>query len=317
MNLCEHSTSVVEYQMSSSVWCKSIAICPKGNYVVVGFENSVVRFFRTTRSEPPREDRLYLTNLKESREHPAVDSLSFSHDGSVILASTRSPKSGTIQLFTWRFPFTSFQELPNCRYHVPLHECEDNGLTSAIYRSGSGGEEDLVCMTTWTQSGNPLLVQPQHGHRYDIRSDTSGRPGKLGTRIQCAAFSPTGRNLALVNGKGHLYQVSGLNSNLMDIRRIATSKEFTAKSDSFDMSFMALSDEEAIVMAWVDCSKGVGFIKKIPVTYKVCFQGYVTEMSNAKFLRSKGIIHQLRLDFLKSIPQQLPGQSYRATTVCL
>lgn len=271
MNLREPSASVVEYQMSSSMWCKSIAICPRGNYVVVGFESSIVRFFRTTSSEPPREDHLYVTNSKESRDHPAVDSLSFSHDGSVILASTRSPKSGTIQLFIWRFPFTHFQELPNCRYHVPLHECEDNGLTSAIYRSGSRGEEDLVCMTTWTQSGSPLLVQPQDGHRCDIRNDTSSRPGKLGTRIQCAAFSPTGRDLALVNGKGHLYQVSGLKSNPMDVRRIATSRELTARSDSFDMSFMTLPDEEAIVLAWVDSSKGVGFIKKIPVTYHVGF----------------------------------------------
>ena len=271
MELTQHSAPLVEYRMPSSWWCKSIAICPRGNYVVVGFENSIVRFFRTTNSEAPREDRLHVRNSKGCRDYPAVDSLSFSHDGSVLLASTRSPKSGTIQLFTWRFPFTNFHELPDCRYHVPLHECEDNGLTSAIYRTGSAGEEDLACITTWTQSGTPLLLQPQDGHRNEIRNDSSGRPGKIGNRIQCAAFSHTGRDIALVNDKGHLYQASSLNSSPMDIRRIATSKELTAKSDSFDMSFMSLPDEEAIVLAWVDSAKGVGFIKKVPVTHQVSY----------------------------------------------
>jgi len=126
-------------------------------------------------------------------------------------------------------------------------------------------------MTTWTQSGTPLLVQPQAGHRSEIRNDANGRPGKLGNRIQCGAFSPTGRDIAMVNDKGHLYQISGLNSSPMDVKRIATSKELTAKSDSYGMAFMTLPDEEAIVLAWVDLSKTTGFVKKIPVTYNVSF----------------------------------------------
>jgi hypothetical protein len=268
--------------MPSSLWCKSMAICSKENYVVVGFENSIVRFFRTTNSEPAREDRLHSRYHKDCKECPAVDSLSFSNDGLVLLASTRNPKSGTIQVFSWRFPFAVFQELPACRYRVPLHESEDNGVSSVIFRTGPGGEEDLICIATWTQSGTPVLVQPEGGHRSDIKNETSGRPGKLGNRIQCAAFSPSGRDIALVNDKGHLYQVSGLNSNPMDIRRIATSKELTAKSDSFGMSFMTLPDEEAIVLAWVDSSKAVGFVKKIPVSYSVStFPEF--KVANAKF----------------------------------
>ena len=235
---------------------------------MVGFENSIVRFFRTTNSNPPREDRLHIKPPKDCRECPRVDSLSFSHDGLVLLASTRNPKTGMIQLFSWRFPFTNFQELPNCRYPVALHECEDGGITSAIYRTGQGGQEDLVCLTTWTQSGIPLLIQPQNGYRSEIRSDNSGRPGKLGTYVQCAAFSPNGRDIALVNEKGHLYQISNL-STPMGIRRIATSKALTTKSDAFAMSFMSLANGEAIVLAWVDSSKGVGLVKKIPVTFQV------------------------------------------------
>lgn len=73
----------------------------------------------------------------------------------------------------------------------------------------------------------------------------------------------------MVNDKGHLYQISGLNSSPMDIKRIATSKELTAKTESFGMAFMTLPDEEAIVLAWVDASKAIGFVKKIPVTYNV------------------------------------------------
>jgi len=269
VSLSQPSTPTVEYRMPSAHWCKSIAISSKENFVVVGFENSVVRFFRTTNSEAAREDRLHARMHSVCRECPAVENLSFSHDGLVLLASTRSPKTGTIQLYAWRYPFTAFQELPTCRYHVPLHESEDNGVTSALYRAGPSQEDDLVCMTTWTQSGTPVLVQPQAGHRSDIKNDSNGRPGKLGNRIQCGAFSPTGRDIAMVNDKGHLYQISGLNSNPMDIKRIATSKELTAKSDSFGMAFMTLPDEEAIVLAWVDLPKSTGFVKKIPVTYNV------------------------------------------------
>jgi hypothetical protein len=43
----------------------------------------------------------------------------------VLLASTRSPRTGMIQIYSWRFPFLDFQELSPCRYHVPLHESED------------------------------------------------------------------------------------------------------------------------------------------------------------------------------------------------
>jgi len=73
----------------------------------------------------------------------------------------------------------------------------------------------------------------------------------------------------MVNDKGHLYIISNLNSNPLEVKRIATSKELTSKSDWFTMSFMSLPDEEAIVLAWADSSKGIGYIKKIPVKYNV------------------------------------------------
>jgi len=276
VNLLQPSVPVVDYRMSTSPWCKSISICPKENYVVVGFENSLVRFFKTTSSELPRDEKLH-HHHEDCRDCPPVDTLSFSNDGLMLLAGTRSPKTGTIQIYASRFPFasTAFQELPNCRYRVALHESEDNGITSAIFRTGggSGSEENLICVTTWTQSGTPILIQPDDNHRSEIRSTGSTRQGTLGSRIQCAAFSPSGRELAMINEKGHLYQISGLNSNPMDIRRIATSKELTAKSESFAMSYMNLSDEDAIIIAWADSSKCMGYIKKIPLKFEVSSSG--------------------------------------------
>ena len=73
----------------------------------------------------------------------------------------------------------------------------------------------------------------------------------------------------MVNDKGHLYIISNLNSSPLEVRRIATSKELTIKSDWFSMQFMALPDEEAIVLAWADSSKAMGSVKKIPVKYSV------------------------------------------------
>lgn len=238
---------------------------------MVGFENSIVRFFKTTNSEQSRIEKLH--HHDDCRDCPPVETLSFSNDGLVLLAGTRSPRTGTIMIYASRFPFTgpAFQELSTCRYRVPLHESEDNGITSAIFRTGggSGREDNLICVTTWTQSGTPILIQPDDNHRSEIRSITSSRQGTLGSRIQCAAFSPSGKELAMINEKGHLYQISSLNSNPMDIRRIATSKELTTKSESFAMSYMNLSDEDAIVIAWADSSKCMGYIKKIPMKFDV------------------------------------------------
>lgn len=257
--------------MPSSPWCHSICIDPKENYVAVGFDNAIVRFFKTGRSEEPREERLHsrYANHKECKNCPPVNTISFSNDGLNLLASTRSAKNGMIQIYAWRFPFDDFAELASCRYHVPLHESEDNGISSAIFRTGQVGEENLVCMTTWTQSGIPILVQPQDGHRCEIKTETSGHQGKLGSRIQCAAFSPTGRDLAMVNHLGHLYHISSLSSSPLDVRRIATSREITAKSNCFAMAFMPMSDEMFIVLAWADASKETGYIKKIPIKITV------------------------------------------------
>lgn len=250
--------------MPSSPWCKSIAMDRNENYVAVGFEESRVRFFKTTSMEHPREDRLH--SHDDCKHCPAVDTLSFSHDGLALLASTRSYKTGMIQLYLWRFPFVNFHEVSSCRYHVRLHESEDNGISSALLQSGHEGTDNLICVTTWTQSGTPVLVQPRGGHKAPIQPDASVKHGKIGNRIQCAAFSPSGQELALVNDKGHLYQIHHINSSPLDIKRVATSKELTARSPSFAMGFMSIGEEDAIVMAWADSSKMAGWIKKIPVT---------------------------------------------------
>ena len=269
VNLMQPTTPVVEYRIPSSLWCKSMAIDRQENYVVVGFENSTVRFFNARKMEQPREDRLHAHYHQDCRSCPPVDTLTFSNDGLVMLASTRGPKTGLIQTYSWRFPFHTFQELTACRYPVPLHESEDNGVTSAIFRPGLEGEENLVCVTTWTQSGTPILMQPRDGHRSEIKTDMTSRHSKLGTRIQCASFSPSGRELVMVNDKGNVFQVSNLNSSPMDVRRIAASRELTAKSDSFAMSFMSLSDEDHVVLAWTDSSRAIGWIKKIPALPRV------------------------------------------------
>jgi hypothetical protein len=65
----------------------------------------------------------------------------------------------------------------------------------------------------------------------------------------------------------------------MDVNIMANSKELTAKSDCFAMAYMALPDEEAIVMAWSDSSRAVGYVKKIPVT-PVCFESQILSSFN-------------------------------------
>lgn len=255
---------VIEHR-DLSLYCTCMSISPKDDYVVLGFEESAIRFFRTIPSDPPPEVRLHTRNQRTYK----VETLSFSNDGDVLLGSTRSDKDGMIYIFYWPEPFSSFHELRSCQYEVPMHESEDNGVSSAIFRPGRTAAENLICITTWTQSGYPLLIQLEGGNRSEIKPDMSTRQGKLGTRIHSASFSPLGRTLALVNDKGQLYKISNLDSNPMEVRRIATSKEITKKSDPFAMAFMTLADDEAIVLAWTDFSKGIGYVKKIPMAVSV------------------------------------------------
>jgi hypothetical protein len=246
-----------------------LTICPTENYVVVGFDSSTIRIFSTTNTEQPREDRLHQRLHDECKQCPSVETLSFSNNGLMLLASTRHQRNGIVQVYSSRFPFVEFQEVQSCRYPVKLHESEDGGVTSAIFRSGPSGEENLICITTWTQSGTPLLVQPESKYTSMIRAEPSGRGSdKLGSRIQCAAFSPSGRALMMVNDKGYLFHIRNLNSHPLSIRRVATSRELTGKSESFAMAFMALPppDDEVVVLAWADPSKSMGYVKKVPIT---------------------------------------------------
>ncbi|EGD86267.1 hypothetical protein H112_07198 [Trichophyton rubrum D6] len=268
INLSFPTAAPLEYQMPSSQWCKSIAICPRESHVAVGFENATVRFFKTTMFEPQREFRLHnrYHTPSECEKCPPVDTLSFSPDGETLIASTRNAK-GVIQTFLRRASTFTFQELSNCHYPIPLHESEDGGISSVLYRPGVGGEDDLVCITTWTQSGTPLLLSPKTGHRVEIKADGSGHGRRLGTRVQCGAFSLTGKQLGMVNDKGHLYLVTNLNSSVMEARRLATTKELTARCSFFAMSFMVLQGDESIVLAWADVNKSVGYIRRIPVPF--------------------------------------------------
>ncbi|EFE38399.1 WD40 repeat protein [Trichophyton verrucosum HKI 0517] len=272
-NLSFPTAAPLEYQMPSSQWCKSIAICPRESHVAVGFENATVRFFKTTMFEPQREFRLHnrYHTPSECEKCPPVDTLSFSPDGETLIASTRNAK-GVIQTFLRRASTFTFQELSNCHYPIPLHESEDGGISSVLYRPGVGGEDDLVCITTWTQSGTPLLLSPKTGHRVEIKADGSGHGRRLGTRVQCGAFSLTGKQLGMVNDKGHLYLVTNLNSSVMEARRLATTKELTARCSFFAMSFMVLQGDESIVLAWADVNKSVGYIRRIPIPFTVRIQ---------------------------------------------
>ena len=151
---------------------------------------------------------------------------------------------------------------------MPFYECEDNGVSAAMIRPGSE-RDTLVCITTWTQSGMPILVQAETMSKTEIKSDQQRGQGKLGSRIQCAAFSSSGEALALVNENGDFYLVSNLDVSPMIVQRVATTKKFIAKSDAIAMAFMALPDGEAIVAAWASSSKSMGYIKKIPMRLMV------------------------------------------------
>jgi hypothetical protein len=277
--------------MPQTPFCTNLAISPKGNLVAVGFESPIVRFFSTSKSEPPREDHLHIRYHDECKEKecPPIGTLSFSNDGLTLLASTRSLKNGMISFYSWHHPFDSFQEESKCRYHVALHESEDNGVTSAVYRPGSESEASLICVTTWTLSGHPLIIQASDGQKLEIKTDRSHH-GQVGSRIQSAAFSSAGDALAIVNAKGHVYQIANLDSNPLDVRRIATSLELTKKEGFFAMTYITLPEEEAVVLAWADSSKAMGYIKKIPTKSLVSGPNLTSDTLSNRIVPSRAML---------------------------
>jgi hypothetical protein len=247
-------------------------VSPTGTFVAVGFENSTLGLFHATRTQQPRIVQLHHHQDAVCDGCPSVDTVSFSNNGLVLVASTRYQKSGIIHTYLGRLPFTEFDELSGCRYRVPLHESEDNGVSSVTFQSGVDGEGDLICVTTWTQSGAPILIQPDGQHRIKLQTHSADRHrSQLGTRIQAAIFSGSGRELVLVNDRGNVYLTSNLNSETIDICKIATSKEFTKKSDSISVAFVTLLDEDAIAVAWADTSRLKGFVMKITITSRVSY----------------------------------------------
>ncbi|RLL97662.1 hypothetical protein CFD26_104815 [Aspergillus turcosus] len=261
------SAPPVEYRVGPSPWCTSMTVSPSGSFVAVGFERSTVGLF-TPDWQQPRLHRVHARYHQDCKDCPPIATVSFSHDGLVLVCSTRSERNGLIQVYLSNFPFSDFQEVLPCRYRVPLHESEDNGISSVLFQAGMGGKEDIICITTWTQSGVPILVHPNGGHRTEIRvqsSASSNHKGKLGNRIQAAAFSPSGSELVLVNDQGHVYRASNLGSIPIEVRRVATTKEFTTKTESFALAYVHQTDEDLILLSWSDSSKGIGYVKKIPI----------------------------------------------------
>ena len=312
-SLSHMSSAAVEYRMRPSPWCRCIAATSTGGVVAVGFENAAIGLYNCFDSHAPRQYRLHARQHQNCKDCPPVDTISFSNDGLVLVASTRSTKNGTIQVYLSRFPFTDFEEILPCRYRVPLHESEDNGVSSVHYQPGTDGRDDLVCITTWTQSGVPVLIQPNLGHKTEIRSQSSSsnRQGKLGHRIQASAFAPSGRELALVNDQGYVYRVSDMSSIPMDIRRVATSKVIPMKSDSFALAFVPLLDEETIVVSWSDSSKAKGYVRKIPIVPTVCFKIFralVWTDTNSLFATQGEIYHSSKANFVDVHVNPLPTQ---------
>ncbi|GFG11912.1 hypothetical protein IFM61392_07142 [Aspergillus lentulus] len=262
------SARPVEYCVGPTPWCTSMTVSPSGSFVAVGFDKSTVGLFAPSEWQQPRLHRVHTRYHQDCKDCPPIATVSFSLDGLVLVCSTRSERNGMIQVFLSHFPFSDFQEVLPCRYRVPLHESEDNGISSVLFQPGMGGKEDIICITTWTQSGVPILVHPNGGHRTEIRvqsSASSNHKGKLGNRIQAAAFSPSGNELVLANDKGHVYRVSNLGSIPIEVRRVATSKELTTKSESFALTYVHQTDEDLILLSWSDSSKGIGYVKKIPI----------------------------------------------------
>ncbi|GFF60150.1 hypothetical protein IFM51744_10193 [Aspergillus udagawae] len=262
------SAPPVEYRVGPTPWCTSMTLSPSGSFVAVGFDRSTVGLFNPSEWQQPRLHRVHARYHQDCKDCPPIATVFFSLDGLVLVCSTRSDRNGMIQVYLSHFPFSDFQEVLPCRYRVPLHESEDNGISSVLFQPGMGGKEDIICITTWTQSGVPILVHPNGGHRTEIRgqsSASSNHKGKLGNRIQAAAFSPSGSELVLVNDQGHVYRVSNLGSIPIEVRRVATSKEFTTKTESFALAYVHQTDEDSILLCWSDSSKGAGYVKKIPV----------------------------------------------------
>ena len=94
------STLTVEYSLPTTPWCTDMSISTRESHVIVGFEDSTIRTFTTKSPEQQRTDHLHPCVHRSGKDYPAVATVSFCNDGTIVLVSTKSPKNGLIQVFS-------------------------------------------------------------------------------------------------------------------------------------------------------------------------------------------------------------------------
>jgi len=111
-------------------------------------------------------------------------------------------------------------------------------------------ERSLICVTYWTRSGIPLLID--YASKETRRLDKRTIGIDIGTRIQQAVFSKSGNALVLINKMGSIFKITIDDMDHIRAQEIGKARCLTrvvAKSQVLDMKVSA--DERSLKVVWV------------------------------------------------------------------
>ncbi|KAH0536833.1 hypothetical protein FGG08_006331 [Glutinoglossum americanum] len=183
---------------------QSLALSPDDTHLAVGFTNETIQLLRLNRLS--RQTTVTVSNLPlrtssrtSPRSSPPIVSLSFSVDKTQLAAAARD---GTVvSAFTSVMPFTS-RKGPYIDESIGVRGDDDQGVSFVICCPG----RSLLCVTYWTRSGIPLLIDCAAKKSQRLNKPTTRLD--IGTRIQQAAFSKSGSILVLINSAGNIFKIS-------------------------------------------------------------------------------------------------------------
>ncbi|KAI9773679.1 MAG: hypothetical protein M1840_006953 [Geoglossum simile] len=172
-----------------------------------------------------------------------VVALSFSPDGSQLAATVRDGTAASTYMSPR--PFTQLTG-PYIDRSLGVREDDDQGVSSAICCA----ERNLLCVTYWTRSGIPLLID--YASRKSRQLDNRTIKLDIGTRIQQAVFSRSGHALILINNKGSIFKITIDDIDHIRAEEIGGSRVLSrviGKSQILDMKIAA--DERSLKVVWV------------------------------------------------------------------
>ncbi|KAF3171570.1 hypothetical protein EYR41_004653 [Orbilia oligospora] len=166
---------------------------------------------------------------------------------------------GQMKIFTLKFGISGCQMGWDDHIQWPKRERDDNGV-SALSLCETKASGSTLCYSTWTMSGQPSIIR--WGAPGIPTSNDKLHDVKLGTRIQDMAIVPNADFMALINGRGDIWQYAiRIGSRPKHLKTISFGSRRRSAHDFKDRVCLKIDeDHNKIIIAYT--RDGRGYIEK-------------------------------------------------------